>query len=227
MPGETSKRRADRIATGWFEKYLIGKGIDIGCGDDPVTPDCARWDLPEGNAQYMEGIDDESFDWVYSSHCLEHMCDPSVALGNWWRILKPGGHLIVMVPDEDLYEQGHWPSAFNSDHKTTWTIRKRESWSPVSRNLLDELELLPQAKVVSTRLLDKGYDYSLKGEYRVSLHLSNMNLGSLIEKDRMLTLDKFQQHPTAMKLLGFFAIDQTTEPMVAEVSLEGIARKEG
>ena len=30
------------------------------------------------------------------------MRDPATALANWFRTVKPGGHLIVTVPDEDL-----------------------------------------------------------------------------------------------------------------------------
>jgi SAM-dependent methyltransferase len=143
---ETEKARERRTKLGWFDKYLVGSGIDIGCGYDILkSPNpgftCRGWEQADGDAQYMRGISDNTYDFVYSSHCLEHMVDPSVALQNWWRILKPGGHLVVVVPDEDLYEQGIWPSKGNGDHKTTWTVFKTpgQSWSPVSRNLLDEI----------------------------------------------------------------------------------------
>ena len=65
------------------------------------------------------------------------MIEPRVALQHWLRVLKPGGHLVVTVPDEDLYEQGVWPSTFNGDHKHTFTMFKQRSWSPVSINVLD------------------------------------------------------------------------------------------
>jgi hypothetical protein len=42
-------------------------------------------------------------------------------------VLKPGGHLVCLVPDEDLYEQGMFPSTFNDDHKRTLTIAKKKS----------------------------------------------------------------------------------------------------
>jgi hypothetical protein len=45
------------------------------------------------------------------------MHDPEAALRQWWALVRPGGYLVVVVPHEDLYEQGMWPSAFNSDHK--------------------------------------------------------------------------------------------------------------
>ncbi len=60
------------------------------------------------------------YDFVFASHVLEHM-DPRAALEDWLSLVRPGG-LIVLVPDEDLYEQGHVPSLFNDDHKHTFTI---------------------------------------------------------------------------------------------------------
>ena len=98
-----------------------------------------------------------------SSHCLEHMRDPLEALLNWWRILKPGGHLIVVVPHEDLYEQGLFPSVFNSDHKTSFSISKQRSWSPVHYNLTDLVRHLPRHDVVYMRVIDQHYDYAQLG----------------------------------------------------------------
>ena len=160
---ESAKSRARREAEGFFDKYCRGKGIDIGSGPDPLTPACRAWDVKDGDAQKMEGVADESFDFVYSSHCLEHMRDPLEALLNWWRILKPGGHLIVVVPHEDLYEQGLFPSVFNSDHKTSFSISKQRSWSPVHYNLTDLVRHLPRHDVVYMRVIDQHYDYAQLG----------------------------------------------------------------
>ena len=138
---------------------LQGKGLDIGCGNDPVRPDVRRFDVEHGDANCVTQVirELESFDYVFSSHCLEHMRDPIAALDDWWKLVKPGGALFVIVPDEDLYEQGYWPSIFNSDHKSTFTISKQTSWSPVSRNLLDLVHNLPNVERVNVRLQDDGY----------------------------------------------------------------------
>ena len=148
--------------------YFVGDGIDIGGGDDglenykalfPRIRSVKNWDLPDGDAQLMQGVGDETFDFVHSSHCLEHMRDPYEALRHWWRILKPHGHLIVIVPDEDLYEQGVWPSTFNGDHKRTFTIwnqRFKGSWSPVSVNVVDLIKLVG-GKPLSIRLLESTF----------------------------------------------------------------------
>lgn len=158
MGRETGKAYARRLRDGYFDRYLVGRGIDIGCGDDPVTPDCLRWDRPEGDAARLEGLAPESFDWVYSSHCLEDLPHPEAALRRWWEVLKPGGHLLLMVPDEDLYEQGGWPSRFNGDHRWTFTAHKTRSWSPVSRNLIDLVRELPDHELLWLRRCDDGYD---------------------------------------------------------------------
>ena len=135
-----------------------GKGLDIGCGPDPVRPDARPFDLLDGDANDITRFIHEDFDYVYSSHCLEHMRDPRTALADWWTLVRPGGFLILVVPDEDLYEQGVFPSRFNGDHKATFTISKAQSWSPVSLNVLDLATSLPDGELVTLKLQDQGYD---------------------------------------------------------------------
>jgi hypothetical protein len=160
MGKETGKAMARRLREGYFETIFVGAGIDIGCGADPVTSDCLAWDRPQGDAQFLPGLLPEQFDWVYSSHCLEHLCDPWRALLRWWEILKPGGALLIAVPDEDLYEQGYWPSRFNPEHRWSFTLHKTHSWSPVSINLSDLILTLPGHRLGWLRTCEDGYDYS-------------------------------------------------------------------
>ena len=35
------------------------------------------YDAPQGDAQKLANVDDDSFDFLFSSHCLEHVRDPS------------------------------------------------------------------------------------------------------------------------------------------------------
>jgi SAM-dependent methyltransferase len=160
MSQETGKARSRRQREGYFDWIFVGRGIDIGCGDDPVTPDCVPWDREQGDAQELAGVPPASFDWVYSSHCLEHLPDPWRAVARWWEVLRPGGRLLIVVPDEDLYEQGAWPSRYNPDHKRTFTIHKSWSWSPVSISLAELVASLPGHQVRWLRTCDDGYDYS-------------------------------------------------------------------
>ena len=122
--GETSKAYKRRLASNWHEKYCQGNGIDIGVGRldsisaDPVMPNVLPWDKDDGDATFMANVLDESFDYVYSCHCLEHLSNPYLAIKNWWRILKHEGYLIISVPHRDLYEKKTvLPSNWNHDHK--------------------------------------------------------------------------------------------------------------
>lgn len=144
---ETSKACLRRYRDDAFKmRYFVGDGIDIGGGTDslalhldafPLMKSVRTWDLPDGDAQYLDSVPDESMDFVYSSHCLEHMVDVRVALRHWLRILKPGGHLVVTVPDEDMYEHGMWPSVHNTDHKWSFCLYKASPALPCSINVLD------------------------------------------------------------------------------------------
>tara|TARA_B100001093_G_C26860251_1_gene1029782 strand:+ start:16337 stop:17008 length:672 start_codon:yes stop_codon:yes gene_type:complete len=147
------------------KKVLQGTGIDIGCGPDPVMPDVKRFDMDDGDANIITEYVKEQFDYVYSAHCLEHMFYPEKTILEWWKLVKPGGYLFFMVPDEDLYEQGIFPSIFNPDHKATFTISKRSSWSPRSYNILDLVNSIPDGKVLKLELQDEGYDRTLMSHY--------------------------------------------------------------
>ena len=160
MANETTKAYPRRLAEGYFHSIFVGRGIDIGHGGDPVRPDCVCWDVEQGDAQELNGIPAGSFDWVYSSHCLEHLANPWKAVHRWWEVLRTGGRLMLVVPDEDLYEQGQWPSRFNTGHRWTFTAHKSRSWSPVSINLSDLVATLPGHRVQWLRTCDYGYDHS-------------------------------------------------------------------
>ena len=152
---------ASKTLKNWTEKekqFLSGEGIDIGCGSDPILPDVQKFDVDDGDANHITAYVQKTFDFVFSSHCLEHMIDPFQALHEWWKLVKPGGALIFIVPDEDLYEQGNFPSRLNSDHKHTFTISKVQSWSPVSVNVLPLAQSLPNGKIERICLQDKGYN---------------------------------------------------------------------
>jgi hypothetical protein len=83
----------------------------------------------------------------------------------WWSLLKPGGYFIIVVPDEDLYEQGRWPSVLNPDHKSTFRLKKSTSWSPVSFDIQALIQRLPNCEIVSAEIQDHGYDYSLQHKF--------------------------------------------------------------
>jgi len=47
----------------------------------------------------LHGLAEAGYDFVISSHCLEHIANPLAALREWHRVTRPGGHLLLALPD--------------------------------------------------------------------------------------------------------------------------------
>lgn len=79
------------------DKYFVGF--------KPVTLDIdARWNPDmKGSMVDMDFIPDETFEAAYTAHTLEHIYPHEVrrCLWNFLRVLKPGGVLMVVVPNLD------------------------------------------------------------------------------------------------------------------------------
>lgn len=174
---ETSKAKDRRNRENWFAQYAPPEsiGIDIGCQADPLYEHYRKWDLilGDGDATFMDGVLDDSYQIVYSSHILEHLDDPITAIRNWYRILAPGGNLIILVPHKDLYEKKDSPpSNWNGEHKYFYMPNQENP--PYVKSLHGViLEALPGANIVSFKVLDEGFDYSIPsnqhsaGEYSI------------------------------------------------------------
>jgi predicted SAM-dependent methyltransferase len=159
---ESEKRKEAYIKEKYFKTYLKGYGIDIGSGDSPVVSAkrCLHYDKQNNNiydANTLADQADNSYDWVFSSHCLEHTKNPPDALANWWRVLRPNGYLIVIVPDFMLYEQFQWPSKYNGDHKQRFSLGHYDL--PNHWSLTTLVESLPGAQIRYATTRDNNFDY--------------------------------------------------------------------
>jgi SAM-dependent methyltransferase len=197
---ECSKSITRRLADSrYVRRYFRGDGVDIGGAPDPLNlyreffpllESVKTWDIDDGDAQFMAGVADESFDFVFSSHCLEHLNDPLEGLRNWLRVTKPDGYVIFVIPEEDLYEQGVFPSTFNRDHKNTFTIGKSKSWSPRSINILDLLSHLdPAAAVEKIELLDATYRFELPRTDQTMTPIGESAIEVVVRKRSQIELD--------------------------------------
>jgi SAM-dependent methyltransferase len=92
-----------------YSRYPGWTGVDISPDAEPQVLSDVR-SLP---------FEDESADEVYASHVLEHFSYDEPVLEEWWRVLKPGGRITVIVPDlVGVYYA--WHSAFTygmSEHR--------------------------------------------------------------------------------------------------------------
>ena len=122
---EASKVRWDIV------EYTRGQGLDLGCGPDKCFPHFVGVDNLKDTSLFgikmkpdkvvetcelLPDFDDSSQDFVFSSHLLEHIEDYASALKEWWRVIKPGGHLVLYLPHKDLYPRCGTHGA-NPDHK--------------------------------------------------------------------------------------------------------------
>ena len=177
--GETTRAHSRREREGFFEKYCRGEGLDVGYGGDIITPNSSGWDFRNGDAQYLAGIDDESFDFVYSSHCLEHMYDVRTSLKNWFRVVRRGGFLLLAIPHRDLYEKRtQLPSRWNGDHKHMFLIGRSEP--PDTLDILEEVrESIRNYDIKYVKACDYGYTITdpnrhSNGEYQIEMVIQKM-----------------------------------------------------
>lgn len=156
---EASKTRSMRSSE-FYSRYMNDSVLDIGCGPDLVVPHATPFDQEDGDAnEILNYFKPGSFSCVHSSHCLEHMKNPRKSIADWWTLVKPGGYLITVIPDEELYEQGYWPSLFNTDHKSMFRVDGVSKHPEVSVNIKELVSQLPDAEIVSIERHDRNYCY--------------------------------------------------------------------
>ena len=51
-------------------------------------------------ANELKSIESEKYDFLLSSHCLEHCANALKTVGEWIRVIKPRGYLLLVLPDK-------------------------------------------------------------------------------------------------------------------------------
>jgi SAM-dependent methyltransferase len=107
-PKYTSEGFAAQFAFPFALQVCKGIGVDVGCGR-------LEWCLPR--AKPIDPLLDNRFDafyfpiwlsnldFIFSSHCLEHLPDWVKALDYWTSRLQSGGILFLYLPH---YNQEYW-----------------------------------------------------------------------------------------------------------------------
>lgn len=133
----------DDIEGDMVREYIIGdKILDLGCGGKKTVENAIGVDMVatdetietlSGNQKSQADIvadvsqklpiEDGTIDTIIARHILEHMLDPLEVLENWKQLLKPGGRLILALPDERL--RPTIPLNIEHKHAYTPTFTKR------------------------------------------------------------------------------------------------------
>lgn len=96
------------------EYFCKGYGVDVGCGKWPIQGATPVDMISGGDAMKLPDCD---YDFVHSSHSLEHLIDPVGALLHWKDCLKPGGVLFVYLPHPSMR---YWQPTRNRKHLHEW-----------------------------------------------------------------------------------------------------------
>lgn len=101
------------------EHFCVGKGLDIG--------GFYKWSLPGAipinisdkilkyDAYKLPKYDE--LDYIFSSHCLEHLENPIHALEYWKTKLRSGGVMFLYLPHPDME---YWLPQNNKKHLHSW-----------------------------------------------------------------------------------------------------------
>ena len=91
-----------------------GVGLDVGAGKWPLVG-AIPIELKDGGDAY--NLPDGTYDYIFSSHCLEHLHDPVKALLHWKTRIKPGGVLFLYLPHPEMV---YWRPTRNRKHLHSW-----------------------------------------------------------------------------------------------------------
>lgn len=135
-------------------KYCQGNGIEFGEGPERITnglqiranrnpvPGAVSKVIPPGST----GIAKESLDYVCCIHYLEHYSDPKPILKHWLDLLKPGGVLVLCLPEAGKYPRVG-EAGCNPDHRVDFTL------------LGIERDLTALDLDTGFEVMDKGYSF--------------------------------------------------------------------
>jgi ADP-heptose:LPS heptosyltransferase/predicted SAM-dependent methyltransferase len=149
--------------------YTRGRGLDLGCGPSKAFPHFIGVDnytdthlfgiqmKPDVvcNVQKLDVFGSASMDFVFSSHCLEHIEDHKSALKEWWRVVRPGGYLCLYLPHKEFYPNIGQPGA-NRDHKHDF----------MPGDIVDAMREVGAWDLVRNESRDQGREYSFFQVYR-------------------------------------------------------------
>ena len=96
-PGYLSSHNAKRGIESFALEYVKGNALDIGAGANPLRGTRSIDNNKEENA-YNILEKDNSVDFVFSSHCFEHLDVPNDCIKEISRVLKNDGILLIYLP---------------------------------------------------------------------------------------------------------------------------------
>lgn len=117
-PKFQAEGNASQFAIPFAKHVCIGTGVDIGCNREEWKFPGAYAVDPEINEYDALNFPYDNLDYIFSSHCLEHISNWVDVLDYWTSKLKSGGTLFLYLPD---YSQTYWRPWNNRKHLNIFT----------------------------------------------------------------------------------------------------------
>lgn len=113
-PAFQAKGFSSQYCFPFAQEFCKGEGFDIGCGKrEWMLPGSQGIDLSFNDGYDAYNLPDKLVDYVFSSHCLEHLPNWVDALNHWGTRLKINGILFLYLPH---YDQEYWRPWNNRKH---------------------------------------------------------------------------------------------------------------
>jgi predicted SAM-dependent methyltransferase len=110
---------ASQFAIPFASHVCKGVGYDIGCMKKEWSlPGSIPIDLSFDDEYHALNLPTKEVDYIFSSHCLEHINNWVDVMDYWFDILNEGGTLFLYLPD---YSQEYWRPWNNKKHVNIFT----------------------------------------------------------------------------------------------------------
>lgn len=105
---------AAEFAFPYASKVCKGFGYDVGCMKrEWAFPGSYPIDLSFDDEFHALNLPKNEVDYIFSSHCLEHIPDWVEVLNYWTNVIKKDGVIFLYLPD---YSQEYWRPWNNRKH---------------------------------------------------------------------------------------------------------------
>ena len=110
-----SKGNATQFILPFAKTLCKGEGYDIGyCKEEWKLPGAIGIDKGDNSGLDANNLPNGLVDYIFSSHCLEHVENWVDTLDYWLSHIKSGGVLFLYLPD---YSQTYWRPWNNKKHR--------------------------------------------------------------------------------------------------------------
>ena len=120
-----------QFAIPYAKHYCKGIGYDVGCKKKEwAFPNSIPIDLTFPDGHHALNLPIKDVDYIFSSHCLEHIVEWVDVLEYWYEMLKVGGTIFLYLPH---YDQEYWRPWNNRKHVNIFTSEIIRDWM-ISKN---------------------------------------------------------------------------------------------